>query len=377
MFLDGVRGIAALYVVLLHAAQTVESNFQPLPLRPLGAWIRAPLMFGHVAVSVFIVLSGYCLMLPIAQDPSLNMRGGVSRYLMRRAKRILPPYYAALALCLLLIAMVPSLNRPGESTWSVALPAFTPGALISHLTMTHYFSREWASKIDPPMWSVAPEWYIYLLFPFVLLPIWRRAGMVAALGFAACMSLGPQLLIGRAILHLHLWYALLFTVGAAGTMVTFAPLHSRLRAMCWGAIAAILGIAAAGLVCFRNDWCLGHPYVSDLLVGGFAAALIVHCAKDRDARITRFLGSWPLAWLGGISYSLYLIHNPLVAMFSAGLVSIGLGNDARFFAVVLLGSGVSILAAYLFHLTFERPFMASRPLRSGEVLAAAVASPAP
>src|SRR4051812_10624228 len=90
-FLDGLRGLAALYVVLHHASQDVPAPM----LRGWAAAARFLLRHGHFAVAVFIVLSGYCLMRPVARDASRQIRGGTLAYLRRRAWRILPPYYAA------------------------------------------------------------------------------------------------------------------------------------------------------------------------------------------------------------------------------------------------------------------------------------------
>jgi peptidoglycan/LPS O-acetylase OafA/YrhL len=101
-FLDGLRGLAALYVVLFH----IRAQFDPgAPLHPFatrsGEMATVWLAHGHLAVDVFIVLSGFCLMMPVAASPDKHLKGGVAGYLKRRARRILPPCYAALALAFL------------------------------------------------------------------------------------------------------------------------------------------------------------------------------------------------------------------------------------------------------------------------------------
>src|SRR5690242_1352162 len=99
--LDGLRGLSALYVVLHHAYEEVRTVAPTDWLVVRLAWLHC----GHAAVAVFIVLSGYSL---AAGDP---FRGGFRAYVGRRARRILPPYYAALALSLLAIWLVPELRR--------------------------------------------------------------------------------------------------------------------------------------------------------------------------------------------------------------------------------------------------------------------------
>src|SRR4051812_41118914 len=91
-----------------------------------GAWrvLRRAFGFGHEAVAIFIVLSGYCLMLPVARRGESQLKGGFGSYLGRRAFRILPPYFAALGLSLLLIASSATLRRASGTIWDDSLPAF-------------------------------------------------------------------------------------------------------------------------------------------------------------------------------------------------------------------------------------------------------------
>jgi len=98
-FLDGIRGLAALYVVFHHISQIyMDANVQPLA----GYYWFTPLMqLGHYAVAIFIVLSGFCLMIPVAQSVDGTLRGGLAGYAWRRVKRIVPAYYAAAGALLL------------------------------------------------------------------------------------------------------------------------------------------------------------------------------------------------------------------------------------------------------------------------------------
>ena len=96
-YLDGLRGLAALYVTLHHAYLQVFPN--PEQVLPVAlAWGTHWLEYGSFSVAIFIVLSGYCLMLPVAKSGVLT--GGAWHYIQRRARRIIPPYYAAIAFTL-------------------------------------------------------------------------------------------------------------------------------------------------------------------------------------------------------------------------------------------------------------------------------------
>ena len=189
-FLDGVRGLAALYVVFYHAYCTSDCSTTGWrhTLPPLLEKLLRWLLHGNVGVDVFIVLSGFCLMLPVATNPARQLEGGTARYIARRARRILPPYFAVVILSLALIALVPALGAKANVYWDCALPAFQPDALLSHLFVVHNFSPDWSSKIGYPLWSVATEWQIYFFLPLLILPLWRRLGLIAAVA-AACNAL--------------------------------------------------------------------------------------------------------------------------------------------------------------------------------------------
>src|SRR5437016_5916610 len=130
-FLDGLRGLAALYVVLSHVYSEITWNGGAAHLSHTLLHLLKPLSYGRYAVDVFIVLSGYCLMLPVARSADGKLRGGAGEYLKRRARRILPPYYAALALTLALAALVPWLRQGTGEYWDQSLPAFKPDVIVS------------------------------------------------------------------------------------------------------------------------------------------------------------------------------------------------------------------------------------------------------
>ena len=141
-WLDGVRGCAAVYVMLHHIYLTIFPGF---PVTT-GPWYLGWLMYGHLAVVVFIVVSGFSLGLAPARSRN-KLQGGVSTFFRRRAWRILPPYWAALIVssvvahfllnqapgnevnlrtllvhALLLQDIIPS-NAPPGAFWSIAIEA--------------------------------------------------------------------------------------------------------------------------------------------------------------------------------------------------------------------------------------------------------------
>lgn len=134
-FVDGLRGLTALFVVLHHAW------FEVFWAGGAERWNRLLLastkwlMLGRHGVNVFIVLSGFCLAMPLVKNH--RRRFDLTEFFKRRARRILPTYYAAMAMSLLLIAMIPLLQDRSQDRWDHALPAWTPQAIWSHLLLLH------------------------------------------------------------------------------------------------------------------------------------------------------------------------------------------------------------------------------------------------
>jgi peptidoglycan/LPS O-acetylase OafA/YrhL len=125
----------------------------------MGRVLKRAFSYGHYSVAVFIVLSGFCLALPVALSPDRQLRGGFGRYIRRRALRILPPYFAALFLFIALIAVTPLLQTPAGTAWDSKIP-MTKGAVLSHVALIHNVIPGLNYRIDGPMWSVATEWQI-------------------------------------------------------------------------------------------------------------------------------------------------------------------------------------------------------------------------
>jgi peptidoglycan/LPS O-acetylase OafA/YrhL len=372
-FLDGLRGLAALYVLLGHAyvaiREPVDAAASPALLKLLKL-IDA----GHFAVAVFIVLSGYLLMLPVARRADRRIPGGTGGYLRRRARRILPTYYAALALSAGLLLAFPWLLRPGDLTW---------GSILWHAALLHNLSPRWVQSINGPMWSVALEWQIYFLLPLVLLPLMRRWGAAAALAAGVALGLAPHFLLpaNANFDWTYPWYIGLFALGAAGAVVNVAPTPAAaaLRAWVpWGLIAGGLGALTLFILLFRLRWAWEYLWLTDLLLGLTVTCAIVYLARmqlalaagqgqgstNAPAQLAlRVLDSRAVAGLGRFSYSMYLIHEPLLRLTAGFLLALGLPAPALFAAQFLLAVPLVIGLCYLFYLPFERPFVrhAGRP----------------
>src|SRR6185295_12242773 len=109
------------------------------------------------------------------------------------------------------------------------------------------------------------------------------------------------------------------------------------------------------------------PYFG-LLVGAgtalFLGATMRDLAAGRPGPVARLLASKPLAAIGAFSYSVYLVHNPLIRVFHLAVESVARLTPEVMFAVLLAATPLYLLAAYAFHVLVERPFMGGRGPRA-------------
>lgn len=357
-FLDGIRGMAALYVVAGHAVFCSSDNFSRAVLKGISYPALKWLAYGQFAVAIFIVLSGYCLMLPVSKSADRTLRGGAKAYFLRRARRILPPYYAALILTLLLLWSQPAL--PSNQLLST-------GAVVSHFVMLHLLQPEWNHAINSPMWSVATEWWIYFALPWLLLPMWKRVGSVGMIVAAAVVAAIPALWVRDNFEWARPWYLVLFAMGAAAADLEHGKTRGRSALIITKAGLAVAALATVALAfCFGCKSRLGNWYfpVIDTVQGTIAVGFIMWIASDKNKAVLPraqnaakyFFESRPIHFLGTISYSLYLIHYPMLELFNDFGVRIGLFGLSRVAVVGVVGTGGAIFFSYLFYLPFERPF---------------------
>ena len=354
-YLDGIRGIAAIYVVMFH----IVLGFGGQNLSGIGRALRRACAFGHEAVAVFIVLSGYCLALPALHKQPARLTLSLRDFVRPRALRILPPYFAALGLSLLLMTLVPILRTTGTGTiWDQSSPGLELWPIVSHLLLVHNLFPRHSVQINGPLWSVATEWQIYFCFALLLLPAWRRGGLLFALLVAALLGYLPLLFANAAASSAGSWYVLLFALGTAAASVHFGNESERkLRALPWHRIAFV-GCASCAVcgVLLADDFCVGLATASLLVyLTGRAAA-----PTTGRARLLRLLETRPLVGLGHFSYSLYLTHLPIVALCYFGLRQLGLSPLALSITLLLFAGAASLGVARVFYFAVERPSMLRR-----------------
>lgn len=350
-WLDGIRGGAAVFVVLHHIFLTTWPTFPT----NTGPWWLGWLLYGHMAVAIFIVVSGFSLALaPMSKGGTLS--GGVRHFLRRRAWRILPAYWAALILSLVVTAVL-------------LQPDLGPGAIGKSLAVHGLLLQDMVGSQAPngAFWSIAIEWQIYFVFPLLL---WL--GRLTSLATAVLLTVVVVLLahgvagVGgpfEKIDGLTPQFLALFALGAFAVQLGNSDRAAKLRRPF--AATALVALAAFVLIAATqgSEWVVARFFWMDLLFGLGVASLLalMHSGGSAPARVV--LASRSALWLGLFSYSIYLVHAPIVGVIDKYVVApMDLPPLASFALMLALGLPVILAICYGFHVVFEAPFLRHRGL---------------
>jgi peptidoglycan/LPS O-acetylase OafA/YrhL len=339
--LDGVRGLAALYVVINHVFLRAFPGYPVDHARFWAAWF----IYGRFAVVVFIVLSGFSLALsPARHGWRLD---AVSRFARRRTRRILPAYWAALVFSLAVAWLI--VPAPGQGVPD-AKSVLVNGLLVQNLVRAH--------SPNGAFWSMAVEAQLYVVFPLLLLMVhrWGAVVMVAtvALLVAAVGVVGPHVsALHNFVIQSPPDLAALFAVGILAAGIVGASTARRSWPWPWLALAAAAPVLAT--IWWQGSvWTLDHLFWVDLALGPAVACLMAALATGRPAPLLRLLDTRPIRSLGSSSYSLYLTHGPIVVVVYEKVVAGRVGQGVPAFVVSLaLVLPLTIVFARGFAAVFE------------------------
>ena len=348
------RGVAALTVFAIHLWIYQLPNSMTLRR---DSWATTALFEGRVAFVMFFVLSGYLLYRAFARaalgrsEPMWTLG-----YLARRAARIAPAYYVALMGSLILMSLAGD-GTPGRRLVDVAkLPLF--------FLFAQNYSPDTLLKLNAATWTLVVEVAFYAMLPVVglialrLRSPKRQAALLGALVLAGLAWNLADYLSGWGPVAGHAPPSFL-PYFACGMLVALAVEWSRIRGVALsGRQSAALSLAAAALLVSNGLW-----HALDRSVNGFAmevfadlaaavafAAIIASLVLGTGAGL-RWLAWRPLAWIGTITFGLYLWHIPVIVWARGN----GLLPGGALSALVALPIAVALGAASWYLL--ERPFM--------------------
>ena len=344
--LDVGRGLAALAVTLYHYG--LGRGLTEKLGSPGWRWLDWPGAF--LAVPFFFALSGFVIswieeprLLP---DP-LN-RAVLAGYLRRRFWRIYPPYASAVVIAVLV-------------TWAEGRTV-SPTDVIAHLGLWHAFTLQWFNSLNPVLWTISTECCFYLLFPVWLalrlrasLPTVLTASVIVTIfSFALSAKFFPDLPAPALMFFLNSWLGWL--VGACLADLT----RRRSGKLPWtpGHWAG-LGVTFLGFAALRAFPSAPLPQLSAVLCAVFLGAWGVYALVRLEPTLQRIKGGSLSVllgggvWLGLCSYSLYLIHYPILVL--GTLLTSHLEPSRLRSALTASWLGVVLLAAWLHYRWVELP----------------------
>lgn len=332
-FIDALRGIAAVAVMLYHFT---GGPMHPMLVERLPWPVVGALGHGWLGVQVFFVLSGFVIAYAIGER-AMTPRG-VGRFALRRQLRLDPPYWASIAFA---VGYAWHLRLRFGPTRAVPRPR---DIVATALYVQHFVG---ATAVQEVYWTLAIEVQLYLGFTLLLCLL---DGAMRARGEQPSRMLTAWVMatIGGWLLDLAMHWRL--PVG------WFVP-HGYLFAMgacTWYALAGHLprGVLLAGLVLTAAS---GWYFERIEAPTGAAVAGIIYLVGRREA-LGRTLDGFAWQWLGRLSYALYLTHIVSGAISRGALRQDVEDATPRGAAVIMLcGVSLSLTVALVLHVLVERP----------------------
>lgn len=311
--LDGWRGLCALFVALFHF--NASGHFYLVP------FVRGSYLF----VDFFFVLSGFVI--THAYIHRLNSTADGGNFLIRRLGRVWP-LHAATLIAFIPLEMVKALAISGET--AAFTDRFAPSSILSNLFLVHSLGIEDGLTWNIPSWSISAEFLAYVTFAALCL-LARRTWLVTV-SAVALSATGAFVVMGWSDQYIdtsfdfgyfrclygfftgHVAYRLFQATRGAG-LLSRLPMR---RPTVGSTIAGLSeGLSLAAVIIFvataRGN---ALSYASPLLFG-----LVVWVFAFEGGVISRLLAMRPFQWLGARSYSVYMVHALVIALYEKAAVA--------------------------------------------------------
>jgi peptidoglycan/LPS O-acetylase OafA/YrhL len=353
-WLDGLRGIAALWVLLSHIQILSGASYVPL------------LSWGDLAVDLFMLLSGFLMAHNyIARQDSEPWDSGrtIGQFWLRRFFRIAPLYYLVLLVALVVGPMMGQFRADIASIWpqtGTAPERYLDQGLVNtllHVSFLFGFSPQYAFRTALPDWSIGLEMQFYLFFPFIMLLMARLTPIVAStILIGVCVLARP---LFRDFIHAFPMPAFLlikFYVFLIGMWIAQARAERSMRR---GLLIGV-GLALMWMVLERSPVAVARV----LMVAGMFYLMNNGTLPGSEAvagatvRLRQALSNRIATFMGETSYSVYLVHL-LIVLPVAGLLAhhsdyTTLPAPLRFGLIALIALPVSYAIGWMLYNSVEK-----------------------
>jgi peptidoglycan/LPS O-acetylase OafA/YrhL len=342
---DGLRFVAICSVVLFHMrGELWLGSGRTIPVEASYWWLDRILGNGDRGVRLFFVISGMILALPFARHYLKGSKPvSLRKYYMRRLTRLEPPYIASLLLVVLLFAAY----RHGLTS------GLAPHLLASVFYQHNLFFGQWSS-VNSVAWSLEVEIQFYVLAP-LLMQYYRfcHTGLRRMLLLVCILGIGlaqvPFQTWPRVTLSI-LFYLQYFLMGLLVTDIFVLDIENMRSSWIWD----LAGVAALGVI----FWSPNDTFWPHVLMPIAIAVLCIAAMRSYGLRRV-FANPW-VAVIGGMCYSIYLLHYAFIAALFK-VTRLAILPDAIFlvnYTIQLLLVLVPVVAmCAMFFIFVERPCM--------------------
>ncbi|WP_424348240.1 acyltransferase family protein [Kocuria sp. CH-021] len=340
--IQGLRAVAVLLVVIYHAGVTTFSG-------------------GYVGVDVFFVISGFLITTHLLE--SLDKHGSIQlgAFYAKRARRILPAAFTVLILTVAAaVIWMPPLQLDAVFKGAIATALYVPNMLFAQ-EGTNYLA-ETTPSVFQHYWSLGIEEQFYLIWPLVLLLLFRvlkseRRIFWAVGGFVVASFL--LCLVSMSVSQPWAFFSLptrAWELGVGALVAFVMRSHTDQLASSFSGVFAWLGLA--GLVVVAVTYDSTTPFPSYFAAAPVLATALVIVGGVGRIGPARLLSARPMQFIGLISYSLYLVHWPLLVVPQA---AVGTNNPLPLSATLGLAT-LSVPLAYLLYRLVEDPARKAKSL---------------
>jgi peptidoglycan/LPS O-acetylase OafA/YrhL len=371
--LDVIRGVAIIMVFFHHvmfwshgSAKISWDGWHRDITQCLDWWPFLPITVGYFGVAVFFVVSGFCIHLSYAKSVHQagtatptgmpSQQAPIKAFFIKRFWRIYPPYLLTVLMFLAGDVLIGQIDGSSEALWQG----------ITHVLLIHNFFETTHYGINPSFWSISIEAQLYLIYP-ALFFIALRCGWGKALGIAFVSEVTLRILgimgaypsgDGSRLLSFgpfYFWFS--WAIGAWLAERYMAGHDFGILSSKWFTFISILFVILTWFIrpCERFQF---------TAVATATASILAHAITPKNriggrSLIRRqSLGIRILAFFGTISYSLYLIHQPIISVANKLLLKIAGKLEATSAFLILGLSLVPIgICAWLFYRFVEVPSM--------------------
>lgn len=347
--IDGLRFIAIVSIVLFHLAGFItekdkysyENTFNIFP------FLKRLILNGDVGVPLFFVISGFILGLPFAKY-YLN-KGNVinlKKYFLRRLTRLEPPY-----IIIMTILFFGAVSVAKIMSFSEAVKSY-----LASIFYSHNFIYGRGSLLNGPAWSLEIEVQFYLLAPvmaylfMIKMPLLRRSLMVLIILFYLVIDFSVEFPFRTIMNYMHFFLIGFLLADLYVTKPKFLPKSK---------FDTIIGLFLFIIIFYfeRNDFDLKYnQFLWEIIQLSSIFFLYYYILFHK---IFRFLSFRIITNIGGMCYSIYLVHYPIISMFGNPLLKYKFSEsqfiNISIYSMVLIF--LILVISSIFFLTIERPCM--------------------